>query len=74
MKRFTGVLTCAFVGCSISAAADTCFLDRAVTIGGATYRYQVYVPEVITSPRDDQPNPEIADRRPASRNGSSATR
>ena len=43
------LMVCAIAATSgIAMAADTGFLDRMVTSGGVTYRYQVYLPEGYT--------------------------
>ena len=43
------MMVCAIAATSgMAMAADTGFLDRAVTLGGVTYRYQVYLPDGYT--------------------------
>ena len=42
--RISACLTIAVLVAQWSAFADTGFLDRSVTVGNKTYRYQVYVP------------------------------
>jgi predicted peptidase len=45
------VLTALAIGAAAAARAETGFLDRSVTIGAASYRYQVYVPADFTAAR-----------------------
>jgi predicted peptidase len=52
MRASTGVLALAVVLASARLAAgavETGFLDRAVTVAGGTYRYQVYVPAAYST-------------------------
>lgn len=50
-KRRTSLLVVAtlFLMAPLAEGSDTGFLNRSVTVGGVTYRYQVYVPREWTS-------------------------
>src|SRR4051812_28028533 len=44
----TVTVFCLLLLCSFPAWSETGFLDRSVTVQGATYHYQVYVPREYT--------------------------
>jgi predicted peptidase len=48
---FNGCLTVALAMSAITVKAETGFLDRSITIDGATHRYQVYVPAEYSASR-----------------------
>jgi predicted peptidase len=51
MKRFAGLLVCAFIAFSTPSVAETGFLDRSIVVSGKTFRYQIYVPSNYVASR-----------------------